>query len=54
VGGERVGSPRLTNTSPSMKVDREEIFGPVVCAIPFDDPSQILPAANDNCHARGV
>ena len=26
----------LTNTKPDMKVVREEIFGPVVCAIPFD------------------
>jgi hypothetical protein len=23
-------------TNPNMKVVREEIFGPVVCAIPFD------------------
>ena len=27
----------LTDTSPGMSVIREEIFGPVVCAIPFDD-----------------
>jgi phenylacetaldehyde dehydrogenase len=26
----------LTQTTPDMKVVREEIFGPVVCAIPFD------------------
>jgi len=25
----------LTDTTPDMKVVREEIFGPVVCAIPF-------------------
>src|SRR5262249_33371825 len=26
----------LANTNPGMSVEREEIFGPVVCAIPFD------------------
>jgi phenylacetaldehyde dehydrogenase len=53
IGGARVGERGyfvqptvLTHTNPSMSVEREEIFGPVVCAIPFDDPSQILPAAN--------
>jgi phenylacetaldehyde dehydrogenase len=54
VGGGRYGDRGyfvqptvLTNTNPDMKVEREEIFGPVVCAIPFDDPSEIVPAAND-------
>jgi len=37
----------LTNTSGDMKVVREEIFGPVVCAMPFDDPEDIVPVAND-------
>lgn len=37
----------LTNTAPTMKVEREEIFGPVVCAIPFEDPDEIVPVAND-------
>ena len=41
-GGGRVGDRGyfveptvLTDTTPDMKVVREEIFGPVVCAIPF-------------------
>ncbi|MDQ6746297.1 MAG: aldehyde dehydrogenase family protein [Actinomycetota bacterium] len=53
VGGERSGERGyfvkptvLTNTNPNMKVEREEIFGPVVCAIPFDSPEEIVPAAN--------
>jgi acyl-CoA reductase-like NAD-dependent aldehyde dehydrogenase len=29
-----------------MKLVREEIFGPVVCAMPFDDPNEILHRAN--------
>ena len=32
----------LTDTNPDMKVVREEIFGPVVCAIPFDSPDEIV------------
>jgi phenylacetaldehyde dehydrogenase len=63
VGGVRVGdrgyfvAPTvLTNTSNDMKVVREEIFGPVVCAIPFDDPDEIVPVANDTNYglAAGV
>jgi phenylacetaldehyde dehydrogenase len=46
----------LTNTNNDMNVVREEIFGPVVCAIPFDDPSEIVPVANDTNYglAAGV
>jgi phenylacetaldehyde dehydrogenase len=46
----------LTNTNPGMKVEREEIFGPVVCAIPFDSPDEIVPVANDTNYglAAGV
>ena len=63
IGGERSGhrgyfvQPTvLTNTSPEMKVVREEIFGPVVCAIPFDSPDEIIAPANDTNYglAAGV
>lgn len=37
----------LVDVKPHMKVVREEIFGPVVTAIPFDDPDDILKFAND-------
>lgn len=53
-GGEKHGGKGyfvtptvLTETRPEMSVVREEIFGPVVVAIPFDDPEQIATAAND-------
>ena len=53
VGGGRHGNRGyfvqptiLTDTSNDMKVVREEIFGPVVCAIPFDSPDDIVPVAN--------
>jgi len=40
----------LTKTSPTMKVVQEEIFGPVVCAVPFNDSDveQIVKRANDS------
>jgi len=46
----------LTNTKPDMKVVREEIFGPVVCAIPFESPEEIAAVANDTTYglAAGV
>jgi phenylacetaldehyde dehydrogenase len=33
-----------------MKVVQEEIFGPVVAAMPFDDPEEIAVAANDSIY----
>ena len=54
VGGGRQGDRGyfvqptiLANTSADMKVVREEIFGPVVCAMPFDDPDEIARVGND-------
>ena len=40
----------LVNTRPGMKVMDEEIFGPVVCAVPFDDEREVVAAANDNVY----
>jgi phenylacetaldehyde dehydrogenase len=36
----------LVDTTPGMKVVREEIFGPVVSAMPFTEHEHVLPAAN--------
>jgi len=54
VGGEPVGGNGyfykptiLTDTKPDMSVIKEEIFGPVVTAIPFEDPNEIVAHAND-------
>ncbi|MBV9342554.1 MAG: aldehyde dehydrogenase family protein, partial [Acidobacteria bacterium] len=46
----------LVNTKDDMKVVREEIFGPVVTAMPFTDPSELMPRANENVYglAAGV
>ena len=37
----------LVDVKPEMKVVREEIFGPVVTAVPFDDPDEVIRFAND-------
>jgi len=44
----------LTNTTPQMKVVREEIFGPVVVAAPFSDLDEIAAAANDSEYGLGA
>jgi phenylacetaldehyde dehydrogenase len=58
-GGNRVGNlgyfvapTVLEKTTPDMKVIREEIFGPVVCATPFDDNDldAIAKRANDTIY----
>jgi phenylacetaldehyde dehydrogenase len=36
----------LVDTTPDMRVVREEIFGPVVTAMPFTDHEHVMPAAN--------
>ena len=53
IGGNRVGergyfvAPTVLDVKPNMKVYQEEIFGPVVTAVPFSDPAEVEPAAND-------
>jgi len=44
----------LTNTRPDMKVVREEIFGPVVVAAPFQDLDEIAAIANDSDYGLGA
>ena len=38
----------MVKTSPDMKVVREEIFGPVVCAMPFNDVDKLIAEANQS------
>ena len=40
----------LVNTSSTMKVVQEEIFGPVVCAEPFTDVEDVIQKANNNIY----
>ena len=57
IGGHKLGEKGyfveptvLVNTKPDMKVIREEIFGPVVAAIPFNDVEEVISAANDTVY----
>jgi phenylacetaldehyde dehydrogenase len=62
-GGRKIGGKGyfleptvLVDTTPNMRVVREEIFGPVVTAIPFKRESELLPVANDSVYglASGI
>ncbi|HEY6466817.1 MAG TPA: aldehyde dehydrogenase family protein [Candidatus Acidoferrales bacterium] len=62
-GGSRLGDKGyfvkptvLVNTNEKMKVVQEEIFGPVVTAIPFRDADELIPRANNSTYglAAGV
>ncbi|KAL8847342.1 MAG: hypothetical protein Q9221_007625 [Calogaya cf. arnoldii] len=37
----------FTNMKPEMKIMRDEIFGPVVCIVPFSSEDDVLRAANN-------
>ncbi|RMH36386.1 MAG: aldehyde dehydrogenase family protein [Nitrospirae bacterium] len=57
VGGHRIGDKGyfveptvLVDTTSTMKVVQEEIFGPVVCAEPFTDLDEVVRKANDNIY----
>jgi aldehyde dehydrogenase (NAD+) len=43
----------LTDLSDSMAVVREEIFGPVLCALPFDGELEVLKRANATAYGLG-
>lgn len=60
-GGKKVGAtgcfvePTIfVDVKPDMKMVREEIFGPVVCAQAIDDVSQIPAMANDTIYGLGA
>jgi phenylacetaldehyde dehydrogenase len=57
VGGHKLGNKGyfveptvLVDTTQNMKIMQEEIFGPVVCAVPFTDLDDVLQAANDSIY----
>ncbi|HEX7001532.1 MAG TPA: aldehyde dehydrogenase family protein, partial [Trueperaceae bacterium] len=47
LGGLYVRPTLFVGAGPSMRVSREEIFGPVLTAIPFADEAEALDVAND-------
>jgi phenylacetaldehyde dehydrogenase len=63
VGGSKLGDKGyfvkptvLVNTNEKMKIVQEEIFGPVVTAMPFSDVADVVPKANDSTYglAAGI
>jgi phenylacetaldehyde dehydrogenase len=57
IGGKKISRPGyfveptvLVDVKPTMKVVREEIFGPVVTAIPFGDMDDVASFANDSIY----
>ncbi|WGY71188.1 aldehyde dehydrogenase family protein [Burkholderia cepacia] len=44
----------LVDTTQAMRVVREEIFGPVLVAMPFDDPDTAVQLANDTPYGLGA
>ncbi|MBW4624078.1 MAG: aldehyde dehydrogenase family protein [Brasilonema octagenarum HA4186-MV1] len=62
-GGQLIGNQGyfveptvLVDTKQTMKVVQEEIFGPVVTAMPFKDVDELVPVANDSAYglAAGI
>ena len=45
-GGYFVAPTIFSDVRDSMRIAREEIFGPVICAIPFDDVEEVVRRAN--------
>jgi acyl-CoA reductase-like NAD-dependent aldehyde dehydrogenase len=44
----------LADVTNDMRVAREEIFGPVVVVIPFDDEEEAIALANDSSYGLDV
>jgi len=48
VDGAFVRPAVVTGVTPDMPIVREEVFGPVLVAVPFDDVDEVVAAANDS------
>ena len=52
-GGYFIEPTVFSNVNNNMKIAREEIFGPVISVIPFDDADEALQLANDTEYGLG-
>jgi phenylacetaldehyde dehydrogenase len=43
-------APSVVEAKQNMSIVRDEVFGPVVAAIPFDEPDEAIHLANDNSY----
>jgi aldehyde dehydrogenase (NAD+) len=50
VEGNCVGPTVFTDVKPNMTIAREEMFGPAVCIMPFDDSNEAVAIANDSAY----
>jgi aldehyde dehydrogenase (NAD+) len=46
--------PTLFEVDPAMRVNQEEIFGPVLCIMPFDTEQEAIALANDSVYGLGA
>ena len=53
-GGNFFAPTVIDGASPSMAIAHDEIFGPVVCVIGFDDDAEALAIANDTDYGLSV
>jgi len=55
LAGERFVQPTIfTNVNNSMRIAREEVFGPILAIIPFDTEEDAYAIANDTCYGLGA
>lgn len=59
-GGERASSEgcflrptAIVDVEPGMRIEKEEVFGPVVAIVPFDDEEEVIKYANDSEYGLG-
>jgi len=53
--GEQFVAPTIfAGVSNSMRIAREEVFGPVLAIIPFDTEEEAIAIANDSCYGLGA
>jgi aldehyde dehydrogenase (NAD+) len=53
-GGLFIGPAVLTGVRPDMEIAREEVFGPVLAVLPFDDEAEAIRLANDSVYGLGA
>ncbi|KAJ2379587.1 hypothetical protein H4S02_007084, partial [Coemansia sp. RSA 2611] len=53
-GGYFIAPTLITNVSQGSRVMQEEIFGPVVCVLPFDTEEEAVQLANDTQYGLGA
>lgn len=51
--GFYVGPTVFADVTDDMRIAREEIFGPVISAMPFDTLEEVIPRANDSSYGLG-